>query len=384
MRVLLIGHEKACNGATKSLLDIADTLRARGHSVFVLAPHSEGPFYEELSKRSIPTTVGKYYWWAANHANNIRRMARRQKYIVKNIFNRLLAHKMAKYVIENDIDIIHSNTGVINIGALISHYSGVPHVWHLREFVGGDSDLQPLISDEAFFRFMNEHCSKFICPSQALANHYHELADEKKCVIYNGVAKQNFLARSTADYSNKDSVRLLIAGIIQPPKGQNYAVAACAKLYEMTNQRFDLYLAGTGDPYFDIPQAITPRVHMLGQVDDMPALRGRIDIELVCSKIESFGRVTAEAMLAGIPVIGTNTGGTPELIQDGITGLLYDYGDTDQLAGHIHYLLENPGIRMEMGQRAQEYAREHFIIERCVDEIEEVYQSVLNERRSIA
>ena len=121
----------------------------------------------------------------------------------------------------------------------------------------------------------------------------------------------------------------------------------------------------------------------MGQVNNMPALRSEVDVELVCSRAEAFGRVTAEAMMAGLPVIGSNTGGTPELIVEGETGFLYEYNNLDDLVDKMEILITNSKLRNIMGQKAQNYAIEHFTIDRCVDEIEAVYHQVLKGRDDI-
>ena len=77
-----------------------------------------------------------------------------------------------------------------------------------------------------------------------------------------------------------------------------------------------------------------------------------------------------------MPVIGSDTGGTPELIRDGETGFLYPYGDAEALADRMAYFISDPEKIGEMGKKAQEYALTHFTIERCVREIREVYREV--------
>lgn len=138
---------------------------------------------------------------------------------------------------------------------------------------------------------------------------------------------------------------------------------------------FTIYIAGSGEVYFEVNNELKERVHFLGQVDNIRDIRKHIDIELVCSRAEAFGRVTAEAMLAGIPVIGSNTGGTPELINDGVDDFLYERGNIEMLADKIEILIKNKCLLKEMGRVAKEKAKKMFTIERCVKEIENVYKS---------
>jgi hypothetical protein len=84
------------------------------------------------------------------------------------------------------------------------------------------------------------------------------------------------------------------------------------------------------------------------------------DIVLVCSQNEAFGRITLEAMLLKKPVIGTNAGGTPELIREGVNGLLYTPGECIELAEKIEYFIRHPEKIREFGENGYEFARKNF------------------------
>src|SRR5581483_3678149 len=83
------------------------------------------------------------------------------------------------------------------------------------------------------------------------------------------------------------------------------------------------------------------------------------DIVVVPSSNEAFGRVTVEAMLHGKPVVGSNKGGTAEIIEDNKTGLLYTAGDSQALAEKIAYLLDHPESCTAIGQAAQQAAGDY-------------------------
>jgi hypothetical protein len=84
------------------------------------------------------------------------------------------------------------------------------------------------------------------------------------------------------------------------------------------------------------------------------------DAVLVCSRMEAFGRVTVEAMLLNKPVIGTNTGGTMELIEEGRTGLTYEPGNAHQLANQIEKLIQDPVLRRTLAENGNKFANENF------------------------
>ena len=101
-----------------------------------------------------------------------------------------------------------------------------------------------------------------------------------------------------------------------------------------------------------------------------------MDIELVCSKSEAFGRVTIEAMLAGIPVIASNTGGTIELIEHKQNGLLYNYGDVQQLSEMILTLVNDEQLKVKLVENASRFA-EKFTIERTAREVYNFFEEVV-------
>ncbi len=375
MKILFIGHESELNGASQSMLNIISCLE-NDHDIYVLTSFCDGAFVHALKERRCTVIHEPFDRWMEKKGRfkswirfNIRWILKRRK------INKDTAIRVAAYAKEQKIDIIHTNTGVLNIGALISKYSGIKHIWHIREFGDLDFDMHWLFWPFRT-RFMAKYTDKFIFVSRAVCEYYSFIPKAKKCVIYNGVGKENILDRE--NNRNSDIINLLIAGRVSKTKGQYMAIEACNILLSRGIKNFKLHIAGSNmneiEPY--ISEDIKDYVKLHGVVKDMPALRQHMDIELVCSKAEAFGRVTAEAMLGGMPVIGSRTGGTPELIEEGKTGFLFEYGNSDDLADKIKRLIQNKELLKEMGENAREYAKSHFMIERCVNEIMGVYRSV--------
>jgi glycosyltransferase involved in cell wall biosynthesis len=88
----------------------------------------------------------------------------------------------------------------------------------------------------------------------------------------------------------------------------------------------------------------------------------------MCSECEAFGRVTVEAMRAGLPVCGTNAGGTPEIIDPGVNGLLSPAGDANALAANLMALELDEDLRRRIASRALETAQ-RFQRDRYGDEL---------------
>ena len=120
-------------------------------------------------------------------------------------------------------------------------------------------------------------------------------------------------------------------------------------------------------------------VILAGFTENMEKVWRNTDICVMCSRAEAFGRVTVEAMLAGVFVIGANTAGTAEIIEDQKNGLLYQQGDPKDLASKIMYVLQHKEWAKRIAMAGQQYALEKFSALRNAEEIVGVYQAVLQE-----
>jgi glycosyltransferase involved in cell wall biosynthesis len=99
------------------------------------------------------------------------------------------------------------------------------------------------------------------------------------------------------------------------------------------------------------------RIRFCGYTESPEPVMREADLCLVCSDKEPFGRVTIESMAQGTPVVGTNSGGTPEIIRDGVNGLLYPTGDVNALTQCLRLLATNPVRHAELAAGARDDRR---------------------------
>jgi glycosyltransferase involved in cell wall biosynthesis len=118
------------------------------------------------------------------------------------------------------------------------------------------------------------------------------------------------------------------------------------------------------------------RLRFLGDRDNMPAVLSALDITVLPSSSESLSNVILESMAAGVPVVATNVGGNPELIQDGQTGFLVPLTD-DAFVHALETLLRNPDRRTQCGERARVYAKSHHRLPIIREQHEQLYESLL-------
>ena len=117
-------------------------------------------------------------------------------------------------------------------------------------------------------------------------------------------------------------------------------------------------------------------VLFLGNQDCMEELFPLADIFLLPSSSESFGLVALESMSAEVPVVTSNAGGLPEVVEHGYTGFLHDPSDVDGYVESSLKLLTNETLRRTMGRRGRKVARERFTAEEMVQNYVRVYESL--------
>jgi len=121
------------------------------------------------------------------------------------------------------------------------------------------------------------------------------------------------------------------------------------------------------------------RFHFLGFRSDIPSIMKSLDILVMPSWKEPFGRVVVEGQAAGCPVIGTNAGGIPEIIQDGVNGLLIPPKDPSSLAQAIIRLSLDATLRDRLGQAGLRSAQ-RFDVRQHVELIQKLYDAILSSK----
>lgn len=205
-------------------------------------------------------------------------------------------------------------------------------------------------------------------------------------VIYNGIDIKVFLPQSNKS-TNADNLKLIYAGGFWEHKGVTTAIEAVDYLVNnlgITN--IHLSLIGAGHPEYlekmkrQISEASIERyISFRDRVprDQMPELLKSYDILLFPSTWpEPLARMVQEAMACGLLVIGSNSGGTPEILHDGKNGLAFETGDSKMMAEKIALAASDPKLRYRLTKAARQTVEEHFTIEGMVDHIEDYFSSM--------
>jgi N-acetyl-alpha-D-glucosaminyl L-malate synthase BshA len=126
---------------------------------------------------------------------------------------------------------------------------------------------------------------------------------------------------------------------------------------------------------------VAERVHFMGKQDNVNELLPLADLMLMPSEMESFGLAALEAMACSVPSIATRVGGVPELVEDGVNGLLFPLGDVEAMANAAIDLLRDTERLNEMARAARRTASERFCASRIIPVYEQYYERILDATR---
>lgn len=205
----------------------------------------------------------------------------------------------------------------------------------------------------------------------------------KITVIPNGVDIAKF------SYMNNSSNRLIACNVKQktitigtigrlvPVKNQQILIRVLAKLKKKFSD-VELLIIGDGPLKSDLKKlssrlSIADSVVMPGRKSDITKYFHKMDIFILPSFSEGMSNTILEAMSCGVPVIASDVGGNPELIDNGINGLLFPSQDQKKLEELIMQLIENPEIALKLSQNARQKIEHNFSIEKMVQNYEKMY-----------
>jgi glycosyltransferase involved in cell wall biosynthesis len=200
-------------------------------------------------------------------------------------------------------------------------------------------------------------------------------------VISNGIEINQFYPASTEKKQNVP-LKLITVSRLLERKGIHHLLEAIAKPDPLP---VTLTVVGTGSYEDELRRICTKldlddRVNFTGFVrrDELPELYRQHDVFALPSQTESFGLVFAEAMSCGLPIIGTFVGGIPELVRNGIDGILVNPAESGEVRESLEIMLDNPEKRTAMGFAARQRIEEKYSWRVIASQYMECYQKVLS------
>jgi N-acetyl-alpha-D-glucosaminyl L-malate synthase BshA len=200
------------------------------------------------------------------------------------------------------------------------------------------------------------------------------------CDVYVPINDEAARAEARSRLARPDEAILMHLSNFRPVKRVVDVVTVFAKVAREIPAR--LVLVGDGPErsaaeWLARDLKIQDRVHFLGKQDRVNELLPLADLMLMPSELESFGLAALEAMACKVPSIATRVGGVPELIDDGVTGLLYDVGDVDAMAAGALGLLTDPARFRAMREAGRKTAQTRFCATLVVPQYLRYYEAVL-------
>ena len=210
-------------------------------------------------------------------------------------------------------------------------------------------------------------------------------APEKLRVIRNGVDIERFQVSSEREVLFPDvengKLIVLLGNMRSDVKGHPWLIAAApAVLREFPSTRFVLVGDGEARESFANQVAelgLSRNFLFLGRRSDIPQILASCDIAVLPSRSEGLPNAVLEYMAAGLPVVVSRVGGSEELVEDGVTGLLVSAEDSAALSAAFLRYLRNPEEAKQMAQSGREFVTRNFSFDRLVREVDELYTALL-------
>jgi len=307
-----------------------------------------------------------------------------QAHIAHQLYKDSLIHKMFpslkiyKILKERQIDVLYINTSVSIWAAKAARRLKIPVISHIREDLRG-------LNNTVIRAKITRWSDKIILISNWMKSF---IPSNKVIVVHNGIELDEPIKTDKQKIIKEFNVvrgpLISFIGTLEERKGIKYLIQAFPKL-KTSFPFIKLLIVGNTLPgqssYLKKLKGLTkdPNMRFIGSRNDVFDIMVASDLIIIPSISEAFGRVILEAMACGKPVIATNVGGIPEIVENGGTGILIKPASLDTIAKETTLLLKNKNEMRELGLAGRKRAEQYFNIKDKVKEIEEIIdESVKN------
>ena len=282
--------------------------------------------------------------------------------------------RLSRSMREDPPDVVITNTSVVLVGAAFAVRRSLPHIWCVKEF------LDPTVrASHNFARLIERLSDAVVVPStstaRAFSGRVRVLRDGSDLrAVREGVRTDR---TQTLRDLGLPTDKLVVAqvGTLMMEKGQQLTAEAFKQLSEILSEPFSLLFMGVGQSeqreQLETILAAAPEqwrscVRFLQVESDDFSCLSAADLLVHPSVMQDpYPNAVREALILGKPVIGTNVGGVPELVQDGVTGLLIEPNNVQELVNALKSLLADPKRRADMSKEALAFADEKLNVEIC-------------------
>ncbi|MEJ5300401.1 MAG: glycosyltransferase [Thermodesulforhabdaceae bacterium] len=391
MKILYLHANAELYGSDLILLQLVTYLDKTRYEPIVFLPVN-GPLIERLREAGIRTMIMPLAVLRRAHFTPSG-VIRFVTVLMKSVSN------LRRFILKERIALVHTNTGAVWGGELAAAITGIPHVSSVMEIVE-----KPKIVSLAMSWMVSAFSDQVITVSGAVRDHFIKYTPwwrEKYIEMFPPVDTVRFSPDENARKIirshlgiDENTVLVGMAGRLNHWKGQDVFVRACKEVMKMLDYKSDVHFVILGGPvpgreefvhqlHRDIEElGLVNVVTAPGFQENITDWLSAMDVFVLPSKLpepSSTGVVAAMAM--GLPVVGTNIGGTPETVLDGETGFLVPPNDPKSLAEKISLLVKDSEMRRSMGAKAMERARKLYSIESYVGKVMAIYDDLLQNTR---
>jgi glycosyltransferase involved in cell wall biosynthesis len=369
-------------GSHLSALGLIRNLDRQRFTPLVVLHHPDGPVAEIFRQENVQFEV-------APIQNNTRHGSGHRR--ASAVASLRILPALVRYLKARNVAIVHTNDGRTHLSwGLAACFSGSKHLWHHRND-GSSFGLRwaaPLLADRvvAVSRFASPPPGFFSAAGKCSV--VHSPFDVSRAI---GIDRARRRSAALAELGCTPETRLLgYVGSLVERKRPLMFVDTLASIKRIAS---DVKVAGLflGSSLNGIGELARSRAEELGIADSIHFLGFRypaedwiaaLDVLLVPAVDEPLGRTLIEAMLLGTPVVAANSGGTPEAVQHGETGLLVPPDEPNEFAKACLTLFQDSSTRNAIVDRARGRASVQFNVERHIREISRIYEQLLAMGRS--
>lgn len=362
MKVLFVTHCVPMGGGNHSLLQLMKELKQPPYNVepVLLTPLNRTQFSSSIVNEA--TAIGiecitcrffPFKWTERRLANYCR--------YVNNIISLIYVFFKVR---KRGINLVHSNSSIIDFGAFLAYLLRVKHIWHIREFGDLDFGLKPLLGKHQE-KFVYKFANQFIAISKKIKEHFiDKIPKERITVVYNGLSPE--LIKESVPKNYDGNLTFCMSGSLNSAKRQIDAIEAMDMLVNRkSHKNIKLIFLGDGIDRIALEKKVagmhlSDNVVFAGWQHNPGVVYQKSQIGLMLSQNEGFGRVTLDYMSNKMAIIASDGGANPELVVDGYNGLLFPVGDVKELAAKMELLIENPHIIKELAENGYQCVLKNF------------------------
>ncbi|MGX2040715.1 glycosyltransferase [Methylocaldum sp. MU1018] len=300
---------------------------------------------------------------------------------------------LVRYLRRHRIDLVHTQLETVAVhGGIAARVVGIPAVHTLHTFAYANASIREARRGRLVWFSLRHFHDKVIAVSEAVGNHAASegrLPSERISILYNGVDTRSFCpsdgsgrlsVRNSLGMPDKAAVVATVA-VLRREKGIQYLIEAWPDVLKAVPNAY--YLVVGAGPYESALKSlaaacnVADRVIFAGARKDIPELLGSSDLFALPTLGDVLPTVLAEAMASGLPIVASDVGGVPEMIEPGKNGLLVPPADAPGLADACIRLLRDSGEARKLARGGRNIVEARFNVRNQVRKLETLYGELL-------